>query len=194
MAWNHHIHTAAFLDVYFKTRNCRSVVYWDTAQPDRKTSKDHCELDLWPIDPLIMLVTICAKYGKNMSRTVCAVEQSGQVVPYFSSFIAKSWPNDFEDIGQGQRTLHATHPFMLVIICATYIKIPSRTVCTVEQTCQDVPYFSIFILKSWLNDLEGIGLGQRWLCITHPLMLVIICAKCGKKSIQNCRSYRADME
>ena len=26
--------------------------------------------------------------------------------------------NNFDDIGQGQRSLHATHPLMLAIICA----------------------------------------------------------------------------
>ena len=65
-----------------------------------------------------MLVIICAKYRKNLSRTVHAVERTAQDNPYFSSFIAKSWLNDLEDIDQGQRSLHATHPLMLVIICA----------------------------------------------------------------------------
>ena len=36
-------------------------------------------------------------------------------------------PNDLEDIGQGQRSLYATHPLTLVIICAKYRKNPSRT-------------------------------------------------------------------
>ena len=44
--------------------------------------------------PLI-LVIICAKYGKNSPRTVHAVERT-QGVPFFSSFIAKSWLNDLE--------------------------------------------------------------------------------------------------
>ena len=42
-------------------------------------------------------------------------------------------------------------------------------------TPHDVPYFSSFIAKSCLNDLEDIGQGQRSLCTTHPLMLVILC-------------------
>ena len=62
--------------------------------------------------------------------------------------------NNLEDIGQGQRALHATHTLMLVIICNKYGKNSSRTVCAVEQTWQDVPYFSSFIAKSWLNDVE----------------------------------------
>ena len=65
----------------------------------------------------LMLVIICIKYGKNPSRTVDATERT-----QFSR------PNDFEDIGQGQRSLCATHPLILVIICAKYGKNPSRTV------------------------------------------------------------------
>ena len=38
---------------------------------------------------------------------------------------------------------------------------PSRTVCALEPTLQDVPYFSSFTAKSWLKDLENIGQGQR---------------------------------
>ena len=44
------------------------------------------------------------------------------------------WLNDLEDIGQGQRSLHATHPFMLVIIWAKHGKNPSRTARAVERT------------------------------------------------------------
>ena len=46
-------------------------------------------------------------------------------------FLAKSMrprPNDLEDIGQGQRSLYATHSLILVIICIKYGKNPSRTV------------------------------------------------------------------
>ena len=46
----------------------------------------------------LMLVIICAKYGKNLSRTVCAVERTQQDMPYFISFIAQSRLNDLEDI------------------------------------------------------------------------------------------------
>ena len=45
---------------------------------------------------------------------------------------------------------------------------------------QDVPNFSSFIAKSCLNDLDYIGQDQRSLCMAHPLMLVVICAKYGK--------------
>ena len=81
------------------------------------------------------------------------------------------------------------HPHMLVIICAKYWKNPSRTVCAVERIPKDVAYFSNFIINPWLNDLEDITQGQRSLCATHLLMLVIICACIiWKESIQNYRS------
>ena len=72
---------------------------------------------------------------------------------------------------------------MIVIICAKYKKNPSRTVNATERT-----QFS----KSRPNDLEDIGQGQRSLCATHPLMVVIILWLIWKESIQNCRCYRAD--
>ena len=83
--------------------------------------------------------------------------------------------HNLEDKGQDQRSLRVMHPLMLVIICAKYRKNSSRTACAVERT-QDVTHFNSFTAKSWLNDLEDIGQGQRSLCTTHPLMLVIICA------------------
>ena len=83
----------------------------------------------------------------------------------------KTRSNDLEDIGQGQRSWHATHLPMLVIICTKYGKNPSRTVDATERT-----RFS----RSRPNDLENIGQGQRSLHATHPLMLMMICAKYGK--------------
>ena len=47
---------------------------------------------------------------------------------------SKSRSNDLEDIGQGQRSSHATHLLMLVIICTKYGKNPSRTVDATERT------------------------------------------------------------
>ena len=76
---------------------------------------------------LLMPMIICAKYGKNPTRTIHAVEQIKQDVLYFSSFIVKLWLNDLKVTGQHQRSLSVTHTFMLVIICA-YEKNPSRTV------------------------------------------------------------------
>ena len=41
---------------------------------------------------------------------------------YRADTFSRSRPNDLENIGQGQRSLHATHPLMLMIICAIYAK------------------------------------------------------------------------
>ena len=81
------------------------------------------------------------------------------------------WP--WRYIGQGQRSSHATHLLMLVIICIKYGKNPSRTIDATERT-----RFS----RSRPNDLESIGQSQRSLHATHPLMLMMICAKYGKNT------------
>ena len=73
-------------------------------------------------------------------------------------------------IGEGQRSSHATHLLMLVIICIKYGKNPSRTVDATERTRFSRPR---------PNDLEDIGQGQRSLYATHSLILVIICIKYG---------------
>ena len=85
----------------------------------------------------------------------------------------KTRSNDLGDIGQGQRSSHATHLLMLVIICIKYGKNPSRTIDATERT-----RFS----RSRPNDLENIGQGQRSLHTTRPLMLMMICAKYGKNT------------
>ena len=84
---------------------------------------------------------------------------------------SKSRSNDLEDKGQGQRSSHATHLLMLVIICTKYGKNSSIIVDATERTRFSRPR---------QNDLEDIGYGQRLLYATHPLILVIICAKYGK--------------
>ena len=74
---------------------------------------------------------------------------------------SRSRPNDLEDIGQGQRSLYATHPLTLVIIYAKYGKNPSRTVDFLFKVkAEKFPKFSSYA--------------------THPLTLVIIYAKYGK--------------
>ena len=90
---------------------------------------------------------------------------------YRADTIFKSRSNDLEDIGQGQRSSHATHLLMLVIICIKYGKNPSRTVDATERTRFSRPR---------PNDLEDIGQGQRSLYATHSLIPVIICIKYGK--------------
>ena len=87
----------------------------------------------------------------------------------------KTWSNDLEDIGQGQRSSHATHLLMLVIICTKYGKNPSGTVDATERT-----RFS----RLRPNDLEDIDQGQRSLCATHLLIQVTICATYGKNSLR----------
>ena len=109
-----------------------------------------------------MVVIVCGKYGNNRSRTENVTERTR---------FSKSRSNDLEDIGQGQRSSHATNLLMLVIICIKYGKNPPRTVDATERT-----RFS----RSRPNDLEDIGRGQRSLYATHPLILVVICAKYGK--------------
>ena len=108
-----------------------------------------------------MVVIICGKYGNNRSKTVNVTKRTR---------FSKSKSNDLKDIGQGQRSSHATHHLMLVIICTKYGKNPSGTVDATERTLFSRPR---------PNDLEDIGQGQRSLYATHPLILVIICAKYG---------------
>ena len=113
-----------------------------------------------------MVVIICGKYGNNPSRTENVTERTQ---------FWKSRSNDLEDIGQGQRSSHATN-FMLVIICTKYGNNPLRTEVATQRT-----RFS----RSRPNDLEDIGQGQSSLYATHPIILVFICAKTWKESIEN---------
>ena len=130
-----------------------------------------------------MAVIICGKYGNNRSRTENVTERTR---------FSKSRSNYLEDIGQGQRSSHATHLLTLVIICIKYGKNPSRTVDATEQT----PFS-----RSRQNDLEDIGQGQRsWRYKSRSKVIVWDTLSYGsdhlwliwKESIQNCRCYRAD--
>ena len=109
-----------------------------------------------------MVGIICGKYGNNWSWTENVAEWTR---------FSKSRSNDLEDIGQGQRSSHATQLLMLVIICTKYGKNSSRTVDATERTRFSRPR---------PNDLEDIGQGQSSLYVTHSLILVIICVKYGK--------------
>ena len=97
---------------------------------------------------------------------------SSRIPPHRTQF-SKSRSNDLEDIGHGQRSSHATHLLMLVIICTKYGKNSSRTVDATER---------IRFSRSRPNDLENIGQGQRSLHATHSLMLMMFCAKYGKNA------------
>ena len=111
-----------------------------------------------------MVVIICGKYRINRSRTENVTERTQ---------FSKSRLNSLEDIGQGQRSSHATHLLMLMIVCTKYGKNPSRTVDATERTRFSRPR---------PNDLEDIGQGQRSLYATHLLIIVIICAKYRKNT------------
>ena len=78
------------------------------------------------------------------------------------------WPWRYRS---SQRSSHATHLLMLVIICIKYGKNSSRTVDATGRTRFSRPK---------PNDLEDIGQSQRSLYATHSLILVIICIKYGK--------------
>ena len=139
---------------------------------------------------------ICAKYWKNGSRIVDffkvkaeKLEKKLRKIEVLEFCYKLNWSrienvaertrfsrsrsNDLEDIGKGQRSSHATHLLMLVMICTKYGNNPSRTVAATERT-----WFS----RSRSNDLENIGQGQRSLHATHPLILMMICAKYGKNA------------
>ena len=66
-----------------------------------------------------MVVIIRGKYGTYQSRTDNVTERTR---------FSKSRSNDLENIDQGQRSSHGTHPLMPLIICTNYGKIPSWTV------------------------------------------------------------------
>ena len=89
--------------------------------------------------------------------------------------LINSWLTDLKAIGQDQRSLCA----ILVLICAQYGNNSSRTVCAVERTQQDVPYFSRFlhVMAEWSWRYRS---SSKIVCATYPLMLVIICALYGK--------------
>ena len=122
-----------------------------------------------------MIVISCGKYGNYRSRTDNVIERTR-----FST----SSSNDLEDIGQGQRSSHATH-LMLVIICTKYGKNPLWTVDAtrrprnVNGQSVDATERTRFS-KPRPNDLEDIGQGQRSLCATHLLILMINWVKHGK--------------
>ena len=115
-----------------------------------------------------MVVIICSKYGNNGYRTENVTERTR---------FSKSRSNNLEDIGQGQRSSHATHLLMLVIICTTYGKNPSKTVNATERTRFSRP-------RPNDHDLEDICQGQRSLYATHPLTPVIICATYVKNTLR----------
>ena len=138
-----------------KTRMTRTPAFWGYPPP--------------PPPPRLMIINTIESYWipsqkNNRSRTEQVTERTR---------FSKSLSNDLEDISQDQRSSHATHLLMLLIICTKYGKNPPRTVDATERT-----RFSM----SRPNDLEDIGQGLRSSHATHLLMLVIICTKYGKNA------------
>ena len=85
--------------------------------------------------------------------------------------IESYWIPSQKDKGQGQRSSHATHLHMVVIICTKYGNNRSRTENVTEW---------IQFSKSRSHDLEDIGQCQGSSHATHLLTLLIICTKYGK--------------
>ena len=94
--------------------------------------------------------------------------------------ISKSRSNDLADIGQGQRSSHATHLLMLVIICTKYGKNPSRTVDATKRT-----RFS----RSRPNDLENIGQRSKVITCDTPSDANDDLCQIWKECKQNCRFF-----
>ena len=99
------------------------------------------------------------------------------------TWFSKSRPNDLEDIGQGQRSSHATHLLMLVIICT---KIWKESI----KNCRCYREDTIFKVKA------------EWPWRYRSRSKVITCDTSShasdhlyqiwKESINNCRCYRED--
>ena len=122
-----------------------------------------------------MLVIICTNYGKNPSRTVETTERTR---------FSRPRPNYLEDIGQGQRSLYATHRLMLMIICDKYGKNPSRTVDFIFQgqgrkISKIAKNSNIQIMEKNVTRNTSSNNSDH-------------CTKYEKESIQNCRRYRED--
>ena len=110
----------------------------------------------------------------NRSRTDNVTEQTR---------FSKSRSNDLEDIGQGQRSSHATHLLMLVIICT---KIWKESI----KNCRCYREDTIFKVKA------------EWLWRYRSRSKVITCDTSShasdhlyqiwEESIKNCRCYRED--
>ena len=113
--------------------------------------------------PPLLLVNICAQYGKNSSWTVHAAERTWQDMTYYCTFIAKSQLNDFEDIGQNQNVIACNTPsYASDHLCQTGKESIQNCTCSKADTakCDIFWHFNCFIAKLWLNDFEDIGQGQ----------------------------------
>ena len=115
---------------------------------------------------------ICAKYGRNPSRSV--------------DFFSRSRPKIFKNLPKIQisrfwKKRNTPHPLIIVIICAKYKNNPSRTVDATERTR---------FFKSRSNDLEDICQGQGSSQATHLSHAIDHLYQIWKESILKCRCYR----
>ena len=158
-------------------KQLETVDWWSTSLPQTPTHNpttkkinNLCEFDLWPIDLEIVQDTSSVVFGPHMN----IIHEIGKVTAKLP------WK-----INRSQRTLNVTHPLLLKVICAKYGKNPSRTVCAVEQTWQDVMYFGSFIEKSGLNGLEDRSRSKVIMCNTSLHASNHFCM-IWRESVQNC--------
>ena len=88
---------------------------------------------------------ICGKYGNNRPRTESVTERTR---------FSKSRSNDLEDIGQGQRSLHATHLLVLNPIFSKKVqgqKHPGRWGIVEHQLPHAIDHFNQIWKESILN-------------------------------------------
>ena len=121
-----------------------------------------------------MVLIICGKYGNNRSRTENVTERTR---------FSKSRSNDIEDISQGQRSSHATHLLMLVIICTNIWK-------ESIQNCRRYRADTIFEVKvEWPWRYRS---RSKVITCDTPSHTSDHLYQIWKESIKNCRCYRAD--
>ena len=140
-----------------------------------------------------MIAIICAKYKKNPSRTVDATERTR---------FSKSRPNDLEDIGQGQRSSHATHPLMLLIICTKHGKNPSWTVDATGRTRKgnrqtdgqtdrqtgwiqsEIPYWHCLTVSRLSREYAMYSFKDKWVNVNYVLIIRSPCIT--KNTLNSC--------
>ena len=91
-----------------------------------KQTTEMCAFDGWWSETGLICCNECYRYLEESTERSAI---SGQF--YIKE---KPWPNDLEDITQGQKSSHATYPPILEIMCAKYVQNPSRNIGATEQT------------------------------------------------------------
>ena len=109
---------------------------------------------LWENAPAAALITVWKKSLEKINpQRILREYRKRQEVTYFRSVLETSQLNNLEGIYQGQSSLHATQPPMVMSICTIYGDNSFRSVCAVELIRHDVSYRCNFIANSWLNYL-----------------------------------------